>query len=175
MASTLGGVPREAAPDPSEVLTPLMRERQHAHDERAGRLRFVVVTNDGQDRTLIRLIDLKNIFGKQLPKMPKEYIVRLVLDSHHTSIACEYEGEVVGGITYRRHAAQAFAEVAFCAVSGTRQVRGYGTRLMNQLKEHCKREGIHFLLTYADNQAIGYFRKQGFQKQVNIYIYIIYI
>jgi len=39
---------------------------------------------------------------------------------------------------------------------------------MNQLKEHCKREGIHFLLTYADNHAIGYFRKQGFQKQVTM-------
>ena len=30
-----------------------------------------------------RLITLKNIFGKQLPKMPKEYIVRLVMDRRH--------------------------------------------------------------------------------------------
>lgn len=148
-----------------ETLTPLMRELQHAAHEREGRLRFAVVTNDGEDRSLIALIDLKNIFAKQLPKMPKEYIVRLVLDRHHTSLACVFDGEVVGGVCYRRHAAQAFAEIAFCAVSATHQVRGYGTRLMNQLKEHCKREGIHFLLTYADNHAIGYFRKQGFQKQ----------
>lgn len=26
------------------------------------------------------IIDLKNIFARQLPKMPKEYIVKLVLD-----------------------------------------------------------------------------------------------
>lgn len=29
---------------------------------------------------MIQLIALKNIFAKQLPKMPKEYIVRLVMD-----------------------------------------------------------------------------------------------
>jgi histone acetyltransferase len=142
-----------------------MRERQHAQHEREGRLRFVVVSNDGQDSSLISLIDLKNIFAKQLPKMPKEYIVRLVLDRHHTSLACVFDGEVVGGVTYRRHAAQAFAEVAFCAVSATHQVRGYGTRLMNQLKEHCKREGIHFLLTYADNHAIGKLASAGSERR----------
>eukprot|EP00962_Isochrysis_galbana_P031601 scaffold10291_cov146-Isochrysis_galbana.AAC.5 len=157
-----------AVTEQAAMPTPLMRERQHAQHESEGRLRFVVISNDGQDNSLISLIDLKNIFAKQLPKMPKEYIVRLVLDRHHTSLACVFDGEVVGGVTYRRHAAQAFAEIAFCAVAATHQVRGYGTRLMNQLKEHCKREGIHFLLTYADNHAIGYFRKQGFQKQVTM-------
>lgn len=30
--------------------------------------------------TFLRLIGLKNIFGRQLPNMPKEYIVRLVMD-----------------------------------------------------------------------------------------------
>lgn len=28
----------------------------------------------------LRLIGLKNIFARQLPNMPKEYIVRLVMD-----------------------------------------------------------------------------------------------
>ena len=40
------------------------------------------------------------------------------------------------------------------------QVKGYGTRLMNHLKEQAKVEGILYFLTYADNYAIGYFRKQ---------------
>jgi len=39
---------------------------------------------------------------------------------------------------------------------------------MNQLMEHVKRDGITHLLTYADNYAIGYFRKQGFHKQVTM-------
>lgn len=33
---------------------------------------------------------------------------------------------------------------------------------MNHLKEHVKRDGIDRFLTYADNFAVGYFRKQGF-------------
>jgi histone acetyltransferase len=46
-------------------------------------------------------------------------------------------------------------------------VKGYGTRLMNQLKEHVKTEGIRYFLTYADNYAIGYFKKQGFSKTIS--------
>lgn len=153
---------------PEASSTPLEREQQHALNERSGNLRFVPVRNDSSTEAVVPLIDLKNIFAKQLPKMPKEYIVRLVLDRFHESLACEFEREVVGGITYRVHAEQSFAEIAFCAVSASHQVQGYGTRLMNQLKERAKREGIQYLLTYADNHAIGYFRKQGFQKQVTM-------
>ena len=46
-------------------------------------------------------------------------------------------------------------------------MKGYGTRLMNHLKEHVKTESIHYFLTYADNYAIGYFKKQGFSKQIS--------
>lgn len=38
--------------------------------------------------------------------------------------------------------------------------QGYGTMLMNQLKETVKPMGITHFLTYADNYAIGYFKKQ---------------
>lgn len=41
------------------------------------------------------------------------------------------------------------------------QVRGYGTRLMNHLKQHARDvDGLHYFLTYADNNAVGYFAKQ---------------
>lgn len=39
-------------------------------------------------------------------------------------------------------------------------LQGYGTHLMNHLKEyHIKHEILNFL-TYADEYAIGYFKKQ---------------
>jgi histone acetyltransferase len=41
------------------------------------------------------LIDLKNIFARQLPKMPKEYIVKLVFDRNHESMVIL---KVVGGV-----------------------------------------------------------------------------
>jgi len=39
---------------------------------------------------------------------------------------------------------------------------------MNQLKQIAKKDGIEFFLTYADNYAIGYFKKQGFQRTVTM-------
>jgi len=39
---------------------------------------------------------------------------------------------------------------------------------MNHLKEQAKREGLRYFLTYADNYAIGYFRKQGFSKTLGM-------
>mmetsp|Transcript_24888 Transcript_24888/g.77468 ORF Transcript_24888/g.77468 Transcript_24888/m.77468 type:complete len:403 (+) Transcript_24888:2-1210(+) len=148
--------------------TPLMRQRDVMEMERSGELKFQTITNDGNDETMVSLITLKNIFAKQLPKMPKEYIVRLVLDRNHYSLVCICDGDIVGGICYRPHFSQGFAEIAFCAVTASRQVKGFGTRMMNQLKQTVKDDGIEYFLTYADNYAIGYFKKQGFQRQVTM-------
>ena len=51
------------------------------HDATTG-LEYRVVSNDGFRQHLVWLIGVKNIFSQQLPKMPKEYIVRLVLDRY---------------------------------------------------------------------------------------------
>ena len=84
---------------------------------------------------LHRLIALKNIFSKQLPNMPREYIARLVLDRRHRSVAIiRRKRNVVGGITYRPFHKQHFGEIAFCAVTANEQVKGFGTRLMNYTK-----------------------------------------
>jgi hypothetical protein len=40
----------------------------------------------------------------------------------------------------------------------TLAVKGYGTKLMILLKQHAARDGIRYLITYADNFAIGYFK-----------------
>ena len=39
---------------------------------------------------------------------------------------------------------------------------------MNKLKDHCKNDGYKYFLTYADNNAIGYFKKQGFHKNLKM-------
>ena len=39
---------------------------------------------------------------------------------------------------------------------------------MNKLKDHCKKQGYKYFLTYADNNAIGYFKKQGFHKNLKM-------
>uniref|UniRef100_A0A182UGY6 Uncharacterized protein n=1 Tax=Anopheles melas TaxID=34690 RepID=A0A182UGY6_9DIPT len=48
------------------------------------------------------------------------------------------------------------------------QVKGYGTHLMNHLKDYSTQRGIKHFLTYADEFAIGYFKKQGFSKDIKV-------
>ncbi|CAM9459931.1 unnamed protein product [Chrysoparadoxa australica] len=139
---------------------------QQTDEQRDAGLNFKVITNDGKPEHLEMLVALKNIFAKQLPKMPKDYIVRLVFDRKHQTMAlCRYNTPI-GGVCYRPYIPQKFGEIAFCAVTATEQVKGYGTRLMNHLKQHVIGEGITHFLTYADNYAIGYFKKQGFSKAI---------
>lgn len=78
------------------------------------------------------------------------------------------KGRPIGGICFRTFASQGFTEVVFCAVTGNEQVKGYGTHLMNHLKDYSTRNGIRHFLTYADEFAIGYFKKQGFSKDIKV-------
>jgi len=94
-----------------------------------------VVNNDGSKGSSIVLTGLKGIFQKQLPKMPKDYIARLVYDRTHLSIAIVKRPlEVVGGITYKPFKGRTFAEIVFCAISSEHQVKGYGAHMMAHLK-----------------------------------------
>ncbi|KAK4116720.1 histone acetyltransferase GCN5-like protein [Canariomyces notabilis] len=145
-------------------------EKPAVIEERNGEIEFRVVNNDGERESLIILTGLKCIFQKQLPKMPKDYIARLVYDRTHLSIAIVKKPlEVVGGITYRPFKGRKFAEIVFCAISSDQQVKGYGAHLMSHLKDYVKATSdvMHFL-TYADNYAIGYFKKQGFTKEITL-------
>ncbi|KAJ2898922.1 histone acetyltransferase [Coemansia aciculifera] len=95
-------------------------------EEQQGLIRFEVVYNNSEDESMRRLTELKNIFQKQLPKMPKEYIARLVYDRNHSSLAIvKSNGHVVGGITFRLFEQRQFAEIVFCAVSSSEQVKGF--------------------------------------------------
>ncbi|CAB1103701.1 unnamed protein product [Ectocarpus sp. CCAP 1310/34] len=131
-------------------------------------MRILEVTNNGEPANMEMLIHLKEIFHQQLPKMPKEYIVRLVFDRKHHSIVLTKKGVPIGGITYRPFVEQKFGEIAFCAVASNSQVQGYGSRLMNELKMVAIREDLSHFHTYADNYAIGYFAKHGFTKNLTM-------
>ncbi|KAK8162380.1 hypothetical protein BKA80DRAFT_203824 [Phyllosticta citrichinensis] len=166
----------EAAADPQDPprapRTVPFPEKPAVLEERNGEIEFRVVNNDNERESTIILTGLKCIFQKQLPKMPKDYIARLVYDRTHLSMAIVKKPlEVVGGITYRPFINRHFAEIVFCAISSDQQVKGYGAHLMSHLKDYVKattKEQIMHFLTYADNYAIGYFKKQGFTKEITL-------
>ena len=67
------------------------RDKNIKIQEEKGLFGFLVIRNSGENNqenldNMKLLTDLKNIIAKQLPKMPKEYIVRLVFDKHHESM-----------------------------------------------------------------------------------------
>lgn len=92
-------------------------------EEREGIIRFEIVNNDGSPRSSILLTGLKSLFQKQLPKMPREYITRLVFDRNSQAVAVVQRGlKVVGGITYRPFPHRTFAEIVFFAIASVYQV-----------------------------------------------------
>jgi histone acetyltransferase len=118
------------------------------------------------------LIGLQNVFSHQLPRMPKEYISRLVFDPYvylkntrifsslsfcrkHKTLALLKDGRAIGGICFRMFVSQGFTEIVFCAVTSNEQVKGYGTHLMNHLKDYHIRLNVLHFLTFADEFAIG--------------------
>ncbi|KAF4020742.1 hypothetical protein G4228_012442 [Cervus hanglu yarkandensis] len=166
--------------DPAAMLGPetnflsahSARDEAARLEERRGVIEFHVVGNSlsqkPNKKVLMWLVGLQNVFSHQLPRMPKEYITRLVFDPKHKTLALIKDGRVIGGICFRMFPSQGFTEIVFCAVTSNEQVKGYGTHLMNHLKEyHIKHDILNFL-TYADEYAIGYFKKQGFSKEIKI-------
>jgi len=79
----------------------------------------------------------------------------------------ESQNKVIGGIHFREFRKQGFIEVVFCAIAPDEQYRGYGTAVMTQLKSYAREEKMWYLITYADDGAVDYFKRQGFTKDVN--------
>jgi histone acetyltransferase len=89
---------------------------------RKGVIQIIPVENDGQPRSRIILAGLKKLFQKQLPKMPREYIARLVFDLNSKCLAIIKRGYlVVGAICYRPFRHRGFAEIVFFATNSADQ------------------------------------------------------
>ncbi|XP_043236674.1 histone acetyltransferase KAT2A-like [Amphibalanus amphitrite] len=170
----------EAIEDPSRrsvgqeslFLENAARDEAAKAEERAGHISFHVVGNSLSQKvsktTMLWLVGLQNVFSHQLPRMPKEYITRLVFDPKHRTLALVKNNRPIGGICFRLFPSQGFTEIVFCAVTSNEQVKGYGTHLMNHLKDYHIRHGVHHFLTFADEFAVGYFKKQGFSKEIKL-------
>lgn len=64
----------------STVAVKEEEEKKEEPKQQAATFEFRVVSNDNRRQHMFYLVDLKNIFSRQLPKMPREYISRLVFD-----------------------------------------------------------------------------------------------
>lgn len=148
------------------------RDETARNEQRRGLITFHVINNsltkEPSKDVLLWLLMVKNVFSHQLPRMPREYITRLVFDPKHKCLVLVKDMRVIGGICFHMFPSQGFSEIVFCAISSTEQVKGYGTHMMNYLKDYHIQNNVYHFLTYADEYATGYFRKQGFSTQINL-------
>lgn len=154
------------------TVTMAARDEAAKAEELRNEISFHIIGNSlikpVSKQSMLWLLGLQNVFAHQLPGMPKEYITQLVFDGKHKTLALVKEGRPIGGICFRSFPSQGFIEIVFCAVTSSQQVKGYGTHLMNHLKDYSNQQGIKHFLTFADEFAIGYFKKQGFSKEIKI-------
>ncbi|KAL4084428.1 hypothetical protein QTP88_028250 [Uroleucon formosanum] len=148
------------------------RGHQARTEEDHGIIRCVVIGNSLQSKveksTMLWLLQLRNLFRTQLPGMPVRYITRVVFDTKHKTLVLLKNGVPIGGICFCPFVSQGFTEIVFCVVKVDQQENGYGTHLMNHLKDYHIQHNILNFLTYADKLAIEYFKKQGFSQDVKM-------
>lgn len=160
--------------DPSLLIPDISSARDESArvEEKHGKIEFHIIGNsmnkkiDKQD--YLWLNALQNVISHQLPRMPKEYITRLVFDPKHRTLALIKNNKPIGGICFRMFPTQGFTEIVFLAITSNEQVKGYGTHLMNHCKDYHLKHKIHHFLTYADEYAIGYFKKQAFSPEITL-------
>uniref|UniRef100_A0A4W3GSM9 K(lysine) acetyltransferase 2A n=1 Tax=Callorhinchus milii TaxID=7868 RepID=A0A4W3GSM9_CALMI len=108
-------------PETSLLSANAARDEAARLEERRGVIEFHVIGNSLSQRSnkkiMMWLVGLQNVFSHQLPRMPKEYITRLVFDPKHKTLALIKDGRVIGGICFRMFPTQGFTEIVFCAVT----------------------------------------------------------
>lgn len=153
--------------------------------------------------SLILLTKAKELFQTQLPKMPREYVLKQVFNTKHRTMCMFYANELIGAICFRPFFEQRFCEIVFFAIDFRSQIRGNGCFMMSLFKEYIKAEMSSYresdgaceeiteiqstsllyekqsfpvyFMTYADNSAIGFFKKQGFSRKVKFRGWVGYI
>jgi histone acetyltransferase len=107
-----------------------------------------------------------NVISTQLPNMGTDYVLRLVCDFRAITVFLFHDGAVKGAISSRIFNEERFVEIVFLAVDGRLQNGGKGRLLLNYLKTVMQSTELFDFLTCADNNAVLFFRKQGFTDRV---------
>ena len=132
-------------------------------------IKIVKNNHKAEDQELILLNECKNIFGKQLPEMGNHYISRLVFDFKAETVLILANGVVCAAITSRLFPEEEFIEIAFVAVESNYQERGFGRLVMSYLKQSMQVYPYLDFIACADNDAVEFFKKMGFNlKEIQI-------
>uniref|UniRef100_A0A915DSS3 N-acetyltransferase domain-containing protein n=1 Tax=Ditylenchus dipsaci TaxID=166011 RepID=A0A915DSS3_9BILA len=95
---------------------------------------------------------------------PAAYLTETVFNKRQENLAMVEDKKVVGGVSYRLFPECSLCELVFLGVKTVKQKQGYGTAVMDAFEKHLLDSGISYILTYADQQAKGFFGKRKFSQ-----------
>lgn len=72
----------------------------------------------------------------------------------------------MGGCTFKYHRCESFIELTLLGVAWSCQEYGLGSSIIESLKLHASVLNFSSIVTYADNNALTFFQKQGFEPLV---------
>ena len=144
------------------------RDVQAYVEEKSNEIKFHLVKSKSSGTVTRLLLQFCDLVKDELKYMKDDYLANLVYEDLHRAILIIKDEKVIGGAAFRPFIANKFIELTFLVISLEHQVGGYGTYLMNHLKDHISRSGFTRILTYADDTATRYFTKQSFRKAVSL-------
>lgn len=128
---------------------------------------FEIVEPDFNER-----VQLSDIFALLLPEFEREsagYFRRVIRNSGYQFLIIREKSDpvspVLGGVCFSYREPLGIVELHYNAIAPNCQGMGVGRRLIDGFKSHLAHAGFHFVATYADVNAIGFYLKNNFVKE----------
>ncbi|CDW72090.1 histone acetyltransferase [Stylonychia lemnae] len=136
------------------------------------------------------IVEFKEIVCSELPRIGRPYLIKKQLNFDYKTILIKYDhkvkyrkitnNQVLGGCLFKPYLLDNFIELVYFCIDKTQQgqvriikldndiIQGLGNELMDHLKAYAQKEDISYIIAYADNNAIQFFKKQGFIHEISL-------
>lgn len=129
-----------------KVLSGLHKEEEKHKGFTTRSQKLHLISMSDESTMMETLLNVKGLFQKMLPKMPKKYIIRQVYDQKHSNLVLvDGNQEIIGAICYRPAFEKKLVEIVFFAINFEYHSQGYGSFLFNCFKEVVKKQYVRFL------------------------------
>lgn len=113
-----------------------------------------------------RLLDLSADINEILSRIGLRNINKSVRDEQFKSLVLtdNIQSQVIGGCMFKIFTSveHNFVELAYIVIQKKYQTAGLGKVLIDRLKQLCTQMQLKSIVTFADNRAVKFFKKQGF-------------
>ncbi|KAF4675777.1 hypothetical protein FOL46_000104 [Perkinsus olseni] len=105
------------------------------------------------------------VFGRTLPEFDRGYIPRMCRSARsrmHALVTLDEPDQALAALCHHLDPQLGFSELHFFSVDFTRQRQGLGSWLLKRWLTLLASSGVHYVITYASENAISWYEKHGF-------------